>query len=819
MVYTKLQELELELSKKDTFNLLLMDLNYKKDVALKLLAAGENLQDYLHIIEIITVEKVLMILSGNILEYLEKLDEEQLALLLEALVKTNADMVLNYCLTNISFYNVFKEYAVRFNSLFVNLDYQLIISYFVRDSAFAINNFVFQEKDYIFFINDYHINNLLLKDILLHCDDKDIIEKVIKPFFRKNVRAPEIFYLLTEDEVKLLREKKITFNKYPILDVNLSHIILSNYLSLGEEYYDILARKIFDNLDDDDFTNNLLMHSGNLECMLKIFSDERILNCLHKDYIKTMALLSTFTQKDVNMVLKYALSNSAFYDVYKTVSPSFANRLIDIDYDLIKEYLKKDTSYTLNYFQLSIEEYQRLIDEEDDEEVLYIIIECPYVEVLDNFFNNDRKALSVYNKLSRRDINELLGKGVHFPRKIINSVDFFETLKAPSFITFRNNINRIMEVYGDISLEKKVYQYYLEILRSYNPVTGNLRVFDEYLKAKDENTHPERMIDNGDLIRNYIVLQNTSEDDFPRKTNIIIDNIIIDYLFKDNIYNVWFNIREMLRYNETQEGSLLSLETMMIYQFVLNIDTISIPKKIEFFFRLKDKGIDKMYYDDFRCLKEHSYQKINDVLFRIDETSHKSLSLSIKCGVDVYDLRNREYYLFTRTLSTPFNEYSEKYYDSYSLLSNENSNAFRGNDFYYYLYGYDYLPVDRVIHVFESDAFSSDKKRGTTPFVNRIMTPNELVMMSGIYSEIQIKNKHAIDEIRIPLKPSFVIAINEITPNIIREAKRLSIPVVLINEVILTKGKMIPLIDTDYTYAYDSKMEDIRESKRKMKLL
>ena len=39
-------------------------------------------------------------------------------------------------------------------------------------------------------------------------------------------------------------------------------------------------------------------------------------------------------------------------------------------------------------------------------------------------------------------------------------------------------------------------------------------------------------------------------DILKKETNKKISEIIIDALFSDNIYNVWLNIKEMLRYNK-----------------------------------------------------------------------------------------------------------------------------------------------------------------------------------------------------------------------------------------------------------------------------
>mgnify|MGYP003315802396 CR=1 FL=1 len=61
-------------------------------------------------------------------------------------------------------------------------------------------------------------------------------------------------------------------------------------------------------------------------------------------------------------------------------------------------------------------------------------------------------------------------------------------------------------------------------------------------------------------------------------------------------------------------------------------------------------------------------------------------------------------------------------------------------DFNEYLYGYNTLEKERVLHVLEVDAYSENDKEDASKYVNRIMTSKEIVNSSISYSEIQIIN-------------------------------------------------------------------------------
>ena len=64
-----------------------------------------------------------------------------------------------------------------------------------------------------------------------------------------------------------------------------------------------------------------------------------------------------------------------------------------------------------------------------------------------------------------------------------------------------------------------------------------------------------------------------------------------------------------------------------------------------------------------------------------------------------------------------------------------------------------------VLHMFESDSYSSGFRDNSSRFVNRIMTTKELVQASYSYSEIQLVNKKIEGKkhnYKVP-KPDFIV--------------------------------------------------------------
>lgn len=100
----------------------------------------------------------------------------------------------------------------------------------------------------------------------------------------------------------------------------------------------------------------------------------------------------------------------------------------------------------------------------------------------------------------------------------------------------------------------------------------------------------------------YYLLKNTKEK---------ISEIVVDGLFKDSIYNVWINIKEILRFHKQLQDKekILSKEKIDFYQKILDIDALSNSDKIKLYNGLKGKNMALLFYQDWYKVRKYSYQK------------------------------------------------------------------------------------------------------------------------------------------------------------------------------------------------------------------
>ena len=222
--------------------------------------------------------------------------------------------------------------------------------------------------------------------------------------------------------------------------------------------------------------------------------------------------------------------------------------------------------------------------------------------------------------------------------------------------------------------------------------------------------------------------------------------------------------------------------------------------KIRLYNEFKDKNINLMFYEDLRKLKDKSYELINSKLFNYTKFTPSGI-LSSKFKTKIYDLRNNEFFMLIRGEEN-HQEKTTTRRNCYSIISNDNTDVFCNGETT--LYGYNYLDIEKVLHVHERDSYSYDLNEKDIHHkikINRIMTVEELSNGCSWYSEIQIINSKddETEEKFIAKKPDFIVSIDEINKNDIYESQRLHIPIVLIKKQALKIDKMVD-IDTHMGY-------------------
>lgn len=544
-------------------------------------------------------------------------------------------------------------------------------------------------------------------------------------------------------------------------------------------------------------------------------------------------------EKDINTVIDIVLKDDVLFEEFFKEASNFYSIFSDLEYDkcekIIEKMMSKNKEYNMFFVSsFSTEnQYKLLSNDKISDDMLISLINNFSREVQSYFFTNDVRAEYLYEKFN---VNRLLDREIKFNDNIVRKKNFFEQLKSPSFIVFRRNINKA-EQYLDVNIiEKRLEDYYKEIFDSYLTGRKIFKLYDDILNNPElifsYCGHYDFVMDEDIylLFHRYLTVDNDDkycfenrdalEGELKRETSRKLGEVIVDALFRDNIYNVWLNIKEMLRYNErlSDEDKVLDSDREEFYKFILDIDNVSSDNKINLYKRLKGMNINLLFYEDLRKLKDISYNKIKEKLVVPSERKEWiDKEVSNKYGTTVYDFRDKAYFLLVRR-EARHRDKSRYLRGCYSIIASDNNYTF-GYESGDVLYGYNTFDNDTVLHVFEGDSASSSYRDEASKRVNRIHTLNDLIYANNSYNEIQLVNKKT-DEDRIYLtkKPDFIVSTDVIRDRDIEESKRLGIPIVLIKKrKIDIKDKVdVPFRYWDDVYVNGSStMENERKKNRK----
>ena len=540
-----------------------------------------------------------------------------------------------------------------------------------------------------------------------------------------------------------------------------------------------------------------------LKSIKETFNNEQ-----YQEY-KLFEILSNNVE-EANQTINYLLNNKELFIEYMSLIHCFNYKLKYFNHETFMNIIYKlyeyDSNDYLYYFinYIPLKEQQLIIDEKLDEKILLKLYKYMKQELINYLFINDSRMEYLFYELNPNTIN----KDIKIPNNILNNPKFFDMLKNESFIVFRYNINLIEKHNLPETIELNLKKYYKELLDSYVPSTGLFKQYLEIInnkqnyKFKTRNYIFDRTCEK--IYKEYIKNEDINLiKEYQKLTNYKISEIIVDALFQDNIYNVFLNIKEMIRFNSKLplNEKILDESKLEFYNLILKLDTIPSNEKIKLYNNLKDKNINLMFYKDLRNLKDKSYEIINKSLFKIDNYTPDQV-LSKKYKVPIYNMENQEYFMLVRSEDS-HQKTTETKRNCYSIISNDNSITYGSGSIT--IYGYNILDIDKVLHIYEKDAYSSDIDDQSTiqkNVINRIMTPEEIVNSSTWYSEIQIINSKSFenDNVYLAKNPDYIISYNAPSYYDLAESKRLNIPIVIIKEQKLEQGKQIEIetnIDKD----------------------
>lgn len=600
--------------------------------------------------------------------------------------------------------------------------------------------------------------------------------------------------------------------------------------AMGNAYYNFRniinvfsLNYIFDNFDYDD------IHEAFKKLSYKDFSnynsiDDNISFEINNSEIRNSNEYKFFVvlcENDINNTILWILQNDNLFKEFFMKVDNFYSMFYDLDYDLIVKIIYKLDEYR-DYFHdkgydflslINKDNQKALLGENFSDDIILKLIGYFNIDTLSYFFLNDRRSIDLFEKIP--NINGYINSSVKFNDSILSSQRFFNRLKSSSFVIFRKNINTVETYNNPIMIEQKLKKYYDELISLYDSEED---MFGEYWGVLNNPSLLYNYYDKDTFIFSYdIVLLfekylSCDDDDnlyfkdrdaliqiLKTETSKKISEVVIDALFSDNIYNVGINIREMIRYNNKldKNDKALDDDRVTFYKMILGFDNISSKDKIKLFNEFKDRNFSLTFYDDLRKLKDASYDMIKNDLLDLSKYSDKVSSIDCeRTQCLVYDLRDSKYTMLVRS-KFPHKDKSNKRRNCYSIISDENNNTFdQGEDNDKIIYGYNSFLNDRVIHMLEQDAFSSDAyndNKDVSNYVNRIVSKDELVLGSDCYSEVELVNIQDKNGKYINQKPDFIVVYDNIRDIDIIESKRLNIPIVIIRKNILDKNERIDM--------------------------
>ncbi len=426
-------------------------------------------------------------------------------------------------------------------------------------------------------------------------------------------------------------------------------------------------------------------------------------------------------------------------------NPSLANCnysfLTVIPYEVIKKYLERaipleDVSMLINYNHA----------------------------IRADFFLKDARALPLLleGKLS---VSLIINSDLRVSEEILHSDVLFEGIKGETMITFRNNFNKVLHKNPSMSLIEKMENYEKNLIESFDIETEKFHLSDECRK-------------NDSFLCG---IESTCFYDKKVNNRKKFEDLIVDYLFNDNIYNVIKNIKEMIRYQKIVGKVFISPSMLAFYQKMIEWKNLSTREKLDLYKKYKDANIHTKFYEDIRLCREISYQEIIEKLYR---PQNKNEELFKRHHVAIYILNGQDFTMLIRGLNTKYHPSTKLYRECFSLIDQDNLAKVSAN----FYYGYVHIDYNKILHVSETDSYSHDSMRPTSR-VNRIMTSEEINSYYSL-SEIQITTGGGYS-----LQPDYVVAFDKLSEEEIEYARRIGLPIVFIDSSKYKNKK--ELIETD----------------------
>ena len=562
---------------------------------------------------------------------------------------------------------------------------------------------------------------------------------------------------------------------------------------------DKVKNKIYALLKNSDFSysdiRNIVSTFGVKECIENLDIDKMM------DSNNSYRYFVALNELDNKIILNTAAKNEKYYNHFMERADACFSILSNSNYDDIKAIVDKvnNSKEIPKYFNeflsgISSNAVEQLVKEDLRDDVLTSIVRNSSTELKQQFISKNPKALHLYKDLN---VKQLVNEGIEFPTEILKQETFFEELKGKDFVEFRRNMNRLFSKNYSQELEKRIKDYQENIISEYDSET---KMFKEY--SKFDSREKLRELDNSkstyildDSVKydmhKYIDDKEKLKEVLQKATSDKLSAVIVDRLFSDTKNNVEININEMLRYNGklSENERALDDKKTAFYNNIKSIDTLTSDEKLAIYNSVKDENMIGELYNDISALRNLSYKKISESLYKSKDNSEDlSFDETQRNDTTTYKLNGKPFNMLVRSLRGKYKEETNNKNSSYSLISSSNMKVFDEEG---YIYGYDSIDYESIVNVYEGDSFSlNTEDKNVTDRPNRIMTPEEITDSDSGYSEINIKNKinekydgKSTKGKYKEMKPSYILALDKANPELVEESKRLNIPLVVVDRV------------------------------------
>lgn len=558
---------------------------------------------------------------------------------------------------------------------------------------------------------------------------------------------------------------------------------------------------IFKKIDiKNDIINNDSRHEITWFCQDNNVTSEMIYNLLDDEGIN---ILNNTRDKlsRVNGIISCGKDISNLFD-----NEVFLSLLIELDNYYF--YFKEDEA--LKFIKYCINNKNEIVvrafNKLNENAQIYVISNCDMSEFYYDLLVGSKLGCSkiIVDKISSLenykydDLFDLFEKDMVIPNRLlsmsfINKISTIYNVKA--YRSLVNELGKNNDISNIEILRRKYYDYFLDNCSDiYNNILSEVKsgsdisiVLNKYFNCFGGY---DSFFNNGFF---------DIDEKLKKSLNYITSEIVVDYLFQDNAYNVFLDINELLKFSTSVD--FLSEDDKKIYSDIASLDDISVFDKKKILDNLKNKNMAHKFYDDFRLARSKMVELFNSSILNSDNIyRYENKDLSNKYGVPVYEMNGNEFYVLVKAIEkrkdsilNPNDLYAYRDGSSFSIDGGNKLSTFLDTNMYYNL-AYNRIPENQLVHVFEVDSFSNyyRNKNNNLPYdrngtdrINRLFTPKEIVDVSSSYNELIISQPNRMnDEFNSKLKqpvPFAIYCYDDISDHDILSSKATGLGIILVN--------------------------------------